>query len=131
MSELLIKVLGLLLLAAFITVFLKGYNSTSAMLTVIGAVSIVFVLLLKTVFPAITTLSSLFGTNTGNMSYFTIALKSLGIAYISDFAADVCRDFGQNSIAAKAEFAGRCAIFIITVPLITGIAETALNLAKL
>ena len=131
MSELLIKVLGLLLLAAFITVFLKGYNSTSAMLTVIGAVSIVFVLLLKTVFPAITTLSSLFGTNTGNTSYFTIALKSLGIAYISDFAADVCRDFGQNSIAAKAEFAGRCAIFIITVPLITGIAETALNLTKL
>ena len=131
MNELLVKVLAFLLLAAFITVFLSGYNSTSAMLTVIGTVSIVFVLLLKTVFPAITTLSSLFSTNTGNANYFTAALKSLGIAYISDFAADVCRDFGQNSIAAKAEFAGRCAIFVITVPLITGIAETALNLAKL
>lgn len=131
MSELLIKVLALLILVAFLAVFLNGYNSTAAMLTVIATTAIVLVLLLKTVFPAVTMLSSLFELGGNGKDYFTLALKALGIAYISNFAADVCRDFGQNSIAAKAEFAGRCAIFIISVPMMTAIAETALGLAKL
>ncbi len=131
MSELVIKILAFLLLAAFLGVFLNGYNQTAAMLTVIATASIVLVLLLKTVFPAINTLSSLFSSNINGNGYFTSALKALGIAYVSNFAADVCRDFGQNAIAAKAEFAGRCAMFIITVPMMTGLAETALKLANL
>lgn len=131
MSELVIKVLIFLILSAFLVVFLNSYNSTAAMLTVIAAASIILLLLLKTVFPAISSLTSLLNSNIGGKDYFSAALKALGIAYISNFAADVCRDFGQNALASKAEFTGRCAIFIITVPLITGIAETALGLAKL
>ena len=131
MSELVIKLLAVVLLAAFLSVFLKGYNSTSAMLTVVTAASIVLTLLLKTIFPAVTTLGSLLSSNDNSKYYFSSALKALGIAYISSFAADVCRDFGQSALAAKAEFAGRCAIFIITVPMMTGIAETALGLASL
>ena len=131
MSELVIKVLILVILSAFLVVFLNCYNSTAAMLTVITATSIVLVLLLKTVFPAITTLSSLLNSSINGKEYFSTALKALGLAYISSFAADVCRDFGQNALASKAEFAGRCAIFVVTVPLLTAIAETALGLAKL
>lgn len=131
MSELVIKVLIFLILSAFLVVFLNSYNSTAAMLTAIAAASVILLLLLKTVFPAISTLTSLLNSNVGGKDYFSVALKALGIAYVSNFAADVCRDFGQNALASKAEFAGRCAIFITTVPLMTGIAETALELAKL
>lgn len=131
MSELVIKVLIFLILSAFLVVFLNSYNSTAAMLTVIAAASVILVLLLKTVFPAITTLSSLLSANVKGKEYFLAAFKALGIAYVSNFAADICRDFGQNALASKAEFAGRCAIFIITVPMIATIAETALGLAKL
>lgn len=131
MSELVIKLLVILLLAAFLSVFLKDYNSTAAMLTAVAAASVVLGIVLKTVFPAISTLGSILSSSSDSKYYFASALKALGIAYISSFAADVCRDFGQSSLAAKAEFTGRCAIFIITVPMMTGIAETALGLAKL
>ena len=131
MSELVIKLLVVVLLVAFLSVFLNGYNSTAAMLTVVAAASVILGILLKTVFPAITTLGTLLNANADSKYYFASALKALGIAYISSFAADVCRDFGQSSLAAKAEFAGRCAIFIITMPMMTGIAETALGLASL
>ncbi len=131
MNELVIKVLIFLILSAFLVVFLNNYNSTAAMLIVLAAASVILLLVLKTVFPAITTLSSLLSSNVKGKEYFSAALKALSLAYVSNFAADVCRDFGQNALASKAEFAGRCAIFIVTVPMIAAIAETAIGLAKL
>lgn len=131
MSELVVKILIFLILSAFLVVFLNSYNSSAAMLIVLTAASVILVLALKTVFPAITALGSLLDSNVKGKEYFSAAFKALGIAYVSNFAADVCRDFGQNALASKAEFAGRCAIFIVTVPMIVAIAETALGLAKL
>mgnify|MGYP004612167799 FL=1 len=131
MSELLIKTLAILILAAVSAVLLDGFNRVAAMTAVIAAVCITFVAVIKYVFPAIGVLNGLFETTGSESEYFAAALKSLGIAYISGFVADVCRDFGQNSIAAKAEFAGRCAVFLISVPMMTGIVQTALSIAKL
>ena len=58
-------------------------------------------------------------------------VKALGIAYISEFAADTCRDFGQSALAAKAEFAGKCAIFILCVPPAISVLEAAFKVAGL
>lgn len=62
--------------------------------------------------------------------YFAVALKALGIGYVTGFIADACRDSGQASLAAKAELAGKCAIFILSVPLISAVLETALGFLK-
>lgn len=43
--------------------------------------------------------------------YFPIILKVLGIAYITEFAAAICQDAGEKSIASKVELAGKIAIF--------------------
>lgn len=131
MSELLIKLLAILILTAIGVVFLDGFNRSAAMLTVIAAVCVIFVAALKYVFPAISTLNGLFEAAGSEGEYFTAALKALGIAYISGFVADACRDFGQGSLAAKAELVGRCAIFVISVPMMTAIVQTALGIVKL
>ncbi|MEE1277947.1 MAG: SpoIIIAC/SpoIIIAD family protein, partial [Acutalibacteraceae bacterium] len=60
--------------------------------------------------------------------YMKTALKALGICYITQFAADVCRDFGQTALASKAELAGKCAIFLLSLPLVTSIVEIAVNM---
>ncbi len=62
--------------------------------------------------------------------YFTVALKAVGIAYITDFIADACRDAGQASVAAKAELAGKAVIFLISVPLLMSVLETAIGFVK-
>ncbi|MFQ8952752.1 MAG: SpoIIIAC/SpoIIIAD family protein [Oscillospiraceae bacterium] len=55
-----------------------------------------------------------------------MALKALGIGYITGFIADACRD-GDRQALRKAELAGKCAVFIL-LPLIASILETALIL---
>jgi len=62
--------------------------------------------------------------------YFKVAIKALGIGYVTSFIADSCRDSGQTSLAAKAEFAGKAAIFLISVPLLMSVLEIAVGFVK-
>ncbi|WP_270170457.1 stage III sporulation protein AD [Paenibacillus sp. SYP-B4298] len=60
--------------------------------------------------------------------YMATVLKIIGIAYIAEFGAQIVRDAGQESIAAKIEFAGKVLILVMAVPIISVIVETVLNL---
>ena len=60
--------------------------------------------------------------------YFGVALKSLGLGYITEFAADTARDAGQNAMASKIVFSGRVCIFILAFPLIKNLLEMATEL---
>jgi stage III sporulation protein AD len=63
--------------------------------------------------------------------YFIIAFKALGISYITGFVSDTCKDFGHSALAAKAELAGKCTIFVLSFPLLSGIMETVINYANI
>ncbi|MBP3706722.1 MAG: stage III sporulation protein AD, partial [Clostridia bacterium] len=95
------------------------------------AVAAITVTCIYKIFPSITAIGNIFKKSGVTSGYFLTALKALGIAYISSFAADTCRDSGQTALAAKAEFAGKCAIFILTVPIILNVLEIALEFASL
>ena len=62
--------------------------------------------------------------------YFKVAIKALGLGYVSSFIADTCRDSGHTSLAAKAELAGKTAIFIISLPLLLTVLEIAVGFVK-
>ena len=61
---------------------------------------------------------------------FKTVLKSLGICYITSFSADMCKDFGQTSLAGKIELAGKIAVVVISIPLINEILNSALELIE-
>lgn len=48
-------------------------------------------------------------------------LKVTGMAYITQFAVDACRDAGQNSIASKIEIAGKIMMLAVAAPIATAI----------
>lgn len=55
--------------------------------------------------------------------YFPIIIKVLGIAYITEFAAAICQDAGEKSIASKVELAGKIAIFFAAIPVFTSLLD--------
>ena len=57
--------------------------------------------------------------------YFTVVLKAVGIGWLTRFISDTCRDSGLASIASGAELAGRCAIFLLSLPLLLKLMEIA------
>lgn len=61
-------------------------------------------------------------------TYLGVALKVLGIAYIADFAAALCRDAGEELLASRVELAGKIFILVAALPVIEGVLQLILSL---
>ncbi len=130
MSEVLLKILAVCLIAAAVAVTLKPKAPEYAMFVSIAAAIIISGILIGAISSAINEFDSLLQKYGLETEYFKIAVKALGIGYITGFVADSCRDCGQASLASKAEFGGKCAIFILSMPLIHSLVETAVGFIK-
>lgn len=56
--------------------------------------------------------------------YIKIIFKVLGIAYITQFTSDLCRDNGFSSAASQLEIMSRISIAALSVPIILALFET-------
>lgn len=60
-----------------------------------------------------------------------VVFKGLGICILAELASQSCRDAGENSIAMKAELAGKVAIMIISMPFFYRLLDIAAGLLSL
>lgn len=130
MSEDIFKILAVLLVAAVMSLILKQKNSEYALFVAISAGVVTALLILKNISTPIAELKSQIEAYGVETEYFKVAVKALGIGYITSFIADACRDSGQTSLAAKAELAGKAAIFIMSLPLLMSVLEIAVGFLK-
>jgi stage III sporulation protein AD len=53
-----------------------------------------------------------------------ILLKALGVAFLTETAASVCRDSGEGGLATWVETAGKLEILLLSFPLIRAVMDT-------
>jgi stage III sporulation protein AD len=126
----LIKILGICIVTAALCVTVKPKAAEYSVLISVAAGIIISLILIKIIAPAIKSFNTLTDSYGIKTEYLSVAIKALGIGYLTSFIADSCRDSGQQSLAAKAEFAGKCAIFILSLPLLLSVLETAVGFIK-
>lgn len=63
-----------------------------------------------------------------NRVYLFTVFKALGIAYISEFAAQICRDAGQNALACKIEMAAKIGVLLLAVPIMMSVLESVIQI---
>ena len=67
----------------------------------------------------------------GSMGRYTeIMLKGLGISVLCRICSDVCRDCGENTVAAAVESAGRLTMVVLPLPLASELVEYAVELIE-
>ena len=64
-------------------------------------------------------------------SYVSVMLKGFGVAVISHVCATVCKDLGKATLADLVETAGKLEIFVLCLPLISDILQTAAALLEM
>ena len=121
------KILAICIITAVLAVVLKQQKGEYALMVALAGGTVVILYIIKGVLSPIEYINEKLLKSGINTQYFAVALKALGISYVTGFIADICRDSGQASLASKAELAGKCAIFIISVPLIGAVLDTALS----
>lgn len=124
------KILAICLISAVLAIVLKQQKGEYALMVALAGGAVVTLYVLKGVWTPIEYIKARLLSCGVKTEYFAVALKTLGIGYVTGFIADACRDSGQASLASKAELAGKCAIFILSVPLISSVLETALGFLK-
>ena len=56
--------------------------------------------------------------------YIAVVLKMIGIAYISEFTATLCKDAGQHAIACQVDFFGKMSMVVVSLPVLQTLLET-------
>ena len=84
------------------------------------------VALASTVLTYITDLASATGALEGEG--WSLLLKALGVAFLTETAASVCRDSGETGLATWVETAGKLEILLLSFPLIRTVMDTVTEL---
>jgi stage III sporulation protein AD len=120
---LIIKIAMFGIIVTILAIVLRQNNPEYALLlTLISCVFIFYLILpeLGYLFKKITDITNEF---TINKTYIKILMKVVGIAYIAEFASQLCHDAGENSIAAKIELGGKILIMTVALPVMTDLID--------
>ncbi len=60
----------------------------------------------------------------GAESYLTILVKVIGITYICEFCAGICKDAGYGSIADQIEILGKLSVMFAGMPILLAVIQT-------
>nr|WGD74164.1 stage III sporulation protein AD [Bacillus subtilis] len=123
-----VQIVGLGLIATFLSLIVKEQKPTFAFLIVVFAGCAIFLYLVDQIYDIIRMIEKIAINANVNMVYVETILKIIGIAYIAEFGAQLTKDAGQGTIASKIELAGKILILVMAVPILTVIIETILGL---
>lgn len=123
-----LQIIGLAIVATIIAVVIKTQKpEISVQISIVTGIMIF--LLIATKLSAVIDFFKGFAQKANvDMMYFTTLLKVIGIAYIAEFGAEVCRDAGESSIASKVELAGKVIIMVLAVPIVTSLLELIIRI---
>jgi len=122
------QIVGLGLVAAILSVIIKSQRPEISMQIGVIAGVIIFGLISANIAAIIKLLEELAGKVNMDMVYLLTIIKIVGVAYISQFGAEVCRDAGEGAIASKIEMAGKILIVVMSAPIIVGLLNLLVDL---
>ena len=123
-----IAVVGIIAIILAI-IFKKGKEEYSLYISIAACVLILIwgVGKLEEIFDAIDRLQ---GYIQLNKSYVSILMKIIGITYVTEIAAALCRDSGYQAIGEQIEMVGKLTILAISMPIMLAILDTINNLMR-
>ena len=128
MTGAVIKIMLLIICSLMLVTILKSVKSGVSVFLLIFVTAAVFVFVstqLGSVIDFINTLASKAGIDE---QYIGIILKCIGVCFLGDFAAGICRDCGENTLANNSEIVCKCSIIVIALPMYIDIFNLILKL---
>ena len=121
-------IVGFAFVVTVFAVLLRETRPEIALLLALGFGVLIFVMVLSKMGDIITVFRDLTHKAGIDDFYFITLLKILGIAYIAEFGAQICRDAGEGTIASKIEMAGKVLILLLALPILTAVLEVVVRL---
>ena len=118
-----IKIVIIGIAGAMLSIIIKSYKPEFSIHIVLSTVLILFLPVISKLEIILDFFNSISAQANISKIYFPVIIKILGIAYIADFTAQICKDAGEGAIASKVEFAGKVIIMYLALPVFLSIID--------
>lgn len=122
MSVIQIGIIGVI--GAVLAVQLKGGKAEYATYVGMGVSVILFSFIINRLGVFVDTIGELASYIDMDAGYLTTMLKMIGITYIAEFSAGICKDAGYQTIAGQIEIFGKLTILALGMPVLLALLET-------
>jgi stage III sporulation protein AD len=123
-----IQIVGLGFVVTLLILIIKSQKPELAVQLSLTLAALIFLMVLAKISVVLTLFRDL--ADRANLSpvYLNTILKVIGIAYVTEFGAQVCRDAGEGAVAGKIEFAGKVLVMVMAVPVLALVLDTLVKL---
>lgn len=126
-----IKIAGVALIALCASLVVKQLKPEYGIYIPIIAATVIFIYALSALGGIITSLSDALNSYGVGQEYIKVLFKSIGIAYITQFAVDCCKDAGESAIAGKVELCGKVMVLSCALPVMFSVLDMIDEVMKL
>jgi stage III sporulation protein AD len=123
-----LQIVGLGIVATVIILVLKAQRPEIALQVSILAGVAIFMLVVSKISSVVEVLNSYAARVDIDTSYIATLFIIIGIAYIAEFGAEVCKDAGESAVASKIELAGKVVIVVLAIPIITSLLDLIIKI---
>ena len=118
-----IKIAITAITGAFLTAQLKSLKPEYGQVLLIGMGVFLFFFALSYLDGIKEMIEALTSMITVPKTYLTILIKMVGIAYVCEFASNLCKDAGCQTIGSQVEMIGKLSIIFISIPVVTSLID--------
>lgn len=123
-----IKIIGIGLISLIIIIVVKQYRPEFAIYVSIIAGVLILYLIMDKLEGIINLLKNISSKSGINNQFLELLLKITGIAFLAEFAINLCKDSGEGAIASKIEMGSKVIIVSMSIPIISSLLEVILKL---
>jgi len=124
----LVQIMALAFVATLLLTVLRQQRPELAVGLSLAAGILLFLPLVSRIFGLVQFLQELGAkaqVSSGNLS---LILRIIGIAYVTEFGAQVCRDAREEALASRVEMAGKVLIMLLALPIVRAVLDLLLRL---
>ena len=125
-----VKLICIGLVACVLFLLLKGVKSELSGLVIVCAGIVITGGALYGISGVLNEFSELLERSAVDTELLSGVIKVVGIGYVSEYAASICKDAGCESVGDKILFAAKVCIFSISLPLLKTLIELLIGLFK-
>ncbi|SHJ67198.1 stage III sporulation protein AD [Anaerobranca californiensis DSM 14826] len=116
------------IITTVLVVIVKQQKPEIAMQIRVVAAAVIFLALASSIYYIMKIFEDLALQAELNIVFLGTILRIIGIAYITEFGAQICQDANENTLANKVILAGKTLMLILAIPIISTILKTLITI---
>jgi len=123
-----VQIVAISIIAVILVVLIRQYRPEIALQISVVTGLLIFLLIIFKLASVLEELQMFSRQINIDLVYISTIFRIVGIAYIAEFGAQVCKDAGENAIASKIELAGKVIILVLAVPILMALMDLIKNI---